>query len=356
MSQDLDHDKLQAFGGQALDILNKGALSVMMSLGHRTGLFDSMASHPPANCQAIAKVAGLNERYVREWLGAMVTGKIVDYDEAAGTYSLPPEHAAFLTRTAQTNNIASFAQLVPLISLVEDDIVSCFRAGGGVPYSAFKRFPEVMRELSAPTVETLLVEKILPLQPGLVDSLNDGIDVLEVGCGSGHAINVMARAFPASRFVGYDLLPAQINAAAAEASAWGLSNAQFEARDVATLPQKDYFDLITAFDTVHDQAQPAALLSQVAAALKKGGTFLMWDIAASTHLHNNRDHLLGPFLYGVSCMHCMTVSLAQQGAGLGAMWGREKAELMLAAAGLVGTTVKQIDEDPMNSCYLSTKA
>ena len=82
----------------------------------------------------------------------------------------------------------------------------------------------------------------------------------------------------------------------------------------------------------------------------------MWDIKASSDLHNNRDHLLGPFLYGVSCMHCMTVSLAQQGEGLGAMWGREKAEQMLAEAGLVGTTVHQIEEDPVNFCYLSTKA
>ena len=355
MSQDLDQAKLQAFGGQALDILNKGAVAVMMSLGHRTGLFDVMADLPPANVQAIAKAAGLNERYVREWLGAMVTGKVVEHDAQAGTFWLPREHAAFLTRAAQTNNIASFAQLVPLISLVEDDIVTCFRAGGGVPYSAFKRFPEVMRELSAPTVETLLVQKILPLHPGLVDSLTRGIDVLEVGCGSGHAVNVMAKAFPASRFVGYDLLPAQIEAGIAEATEWGLVNAHFEVRDVATLPQKDHFELITAFDTVHDQAQPAALLNQIAAALKKGGTFLMWDIGASSDLHNNRTHLLGSFLYGVSCMHCMTVSLAQKGEGLGAMWGREKAEAMLATAGLVVTAVRQIDEDPMNCCFLSTK-
>jgi SAM-dependent methyltransferase len=355
MSQDLNQEKLQAFGGQALDILNKGAVAVMMSLGHRTGLFDAMADLPSADAGTIAKTAGLNERYVREWLGAMVTGKVVEHDAQAGTFSLPPEHAAFLTRAAQTNNIASFAQLIPLISLVEDEIVGCFRAGGGVPYSAFKRFPEVMRELSAPTVETLLVQKILPLQPGLVDSLTRGIDVLEVGCGSGHAVNVMAKAFPASRFVGYDLLPAQIETATAEAAAWGLANARFEVRDVATLPQKNHFDLITAFDTVHDQAQPAALLGQVASALKQGGTFLMWDIGAASDLHNNRDHLLGSFLYGVSCMHCMTVSLAQQGEGLGAMWGREKAEQMLAAAGLVVTAVRQIDEDPMNSCFLSMK-
>jgi SAM-dependent methyltransferase len=355
MSQQLDQAKLESFGAQTLDILNKASVAVMMSVGHRTGLFDTMAKLPPADSKAIGEAAGLNERYVREWLGAMVTGKIVEYDASTGTFQLPPEHAAFLTRAAQTNNTASFAQLIPLISLVEDDIVSCFRSGGGVPYSAFKRFAEVMRELSAPTVDTLLVQKILPLHPGLVESLERGIDVLEVGCGSGHAINVMARAFPASWFIGYDLLPDQIAAATAEAQAWGLQNARFEVKDVSALPHKDHFDLITAFDTVHDQAQPAALLKHIAAALKKGGTFLMWDISASSDLHNNRDHLLGPFLYGVSCMHCMTVSLAQQGEGLGAMWGREKAEQMLAAAGLVGTTLHQIEEDPMNFCYLSTK-
>jgi hypothetical protein len=115
-------------------------------------------------------------------------------------------------------------------------------------------------------------------------------------------------------------------------------------------------NIVTAFDTVHDQAKPAALLGHVAAALKRGGTFLMWDVAASSDLHNNRDHLLGPFLYAVSCMHCMTVSLSQNGEGLGAMWGQERAKQMLATAGLVGTQVHRIDEDPVNCCYVATKA
>jgi SAM-dependent methyltransferase len=196
----------------------------------------------------------------------------------------------------------------------------------------------------------------MPLVPGLAESLRQGIDVLEVGCGSGHAINVMAKAFPTSRFVGYDLIPQQIDAATSEAVDWGLSNARFDVRDVSTLEQKEQYDLVMAFDTVHDQAQPAALLGHIAAALKKGGTFLMWDIAASSDLHNNRDHLLGPFLYGVSCMHCMTVSLSQNGVGLGAMWGQEKAKQMLATAGLVGTRVHRVEEDPVNCCYVATKA
>jgi len=353
---ELNQSKMEEFGGRALDILNKASVAVMMSVGHRTGLFEAMAGLPSSTARQIADSAGLQERYVREWLGAMVTGNVVEHDPENGTYYLPPEHSAFLTKAAQTNNMASFAQVIPLISNVEDEVVACFQQGDGVPYSSFRRFPEVMRELSAPTFDTLLVDKILPLVPGLVESLRQGIEVLEVGCGSGRAINVMAKAFPSSRFVGYDLIREQIAAANAEAADWGLSNARFEVKDVSTLEEKAHYDLVTAFDTVHDQAKPAALLDQVAAALKRGGNFLMWDVGASSDLHNNKDHLLGPFLYAASCMHCVTVSLSQSGEGLGAMWGQEKARTMLASAGLVGVQVYKIEEDPVNCCYVATKA
>ena len=353
---DLNQAKMEEFGGRALDVLNKAGIAVMMSVGHRTGLFETMSGLAPSTASEIAQSAGLQERYVREWLGAMVTGRVVEHDSDTGTYLLPPEHAAFLTKAAQTNNIAAFSQAIPLISNVEDEVVECFRKGGGVPYASFKRFPDVMREWSAPTFDVLLVDKILPLAPGLVESLVGGIDVLEVGCGSGRAVNVMARAFPRSRFVGYDLLPEQIATAGSEASAWGLSNARFDVMDVASISGAEQYSLVAAFDTVHDQAQPDVLLARVESLLKRGGTFLMWDVAASSHLHNNADHLLGPFLYAVSCMHCVTVSLAQNGEGLGAMWGREKATDMLANAGFSNIKVHRIPEDPINCCYFAAKA
>ncbi len=352
----LNQARMEEFGGRAIDVLNKAAVAVMMSVGHRTGLFETMSGLAPSTASEIAESAGLQERYVREWLGAMVTGRVVDHDSELGTYRLPPEHAAFLTKAAQTNNIACFSQVIPLISNVEDQVVDCFRNGGGVSYSSFKRFPEVMREMSAPTFEFLLVEKVLPLAPGLVESLARGVDVLEVGCGSGRAVNVMARAFPRSRFVGYDLLPEQIATAGSEASAWGLSNARFDVKDVANIAGAEQYDLVAAFDTVHDQAQPDLLLARVESLLKRGGRLLMWDVAASSHLHKNADHLLGPFLYAVSCMHCMTVSLAQNGQGLGAMWGQEKATAMLTDAGFSDIQVHRIPEDPINCCYFATKA
>ena len=121
--------------------LNAGALCLMTSVGHRTGLFDAMAEMPPATSAQIASGAGLNERYVREWLGAMLTAGVVEHDPDAGTYSLPPEHAARLTRAATPANIALQAQYIPLLGTVEDDIVACFREGGGVPYSALRALP-----------------------------------------------------------------------------------------------------------------------------------------------------------------------------------------------------------------------
>ena len=138
-----------AFAEKLLGILNGGALAMMISIGHRTGLFDTMAALPLSTSEQIAEAAGLNERYVREWLGAVVTGRIVNYDFVNGMYHLPPEHAALLTRAASPNNLAVTMQFMSLLGEVEDQVVESFRRGGGVPYSAYSRFHEVMAEESA---------------------------------------------------------------------------------------------------------------------------------------------------------------------------------------------------------------
>jgi SAM-dependent methyltransferase len=259
----------------------------------------------------------------------MVVGKIVEHDPENATYHLSQEHAAFLTR-------AAFAQYIPLLGSVEDGVVESFKNGGGVPYSAFPRFHEVMAEDSGQTVLPALTDHILPLVPGLIERLKDGIDVLDVGCGSGRALNLMARTFPNSHFVGYDLSEEVIARARAEAQEHGTANARFELKDAATLDEEERYELITTFDAVHDQANPAAVLKGIANALKDGGVYLMQDIAGSSHHHNNLDHPIGLFLYTISTMHCMTVSLAQGGEGLGAMWGEEKAKDMLKEAGSPG--------------------
>ena len=351
----LNQQKVEVFTERMVDSLNHGSLALMTSIGHRTGLFDTMAELPPATSGQIAEATGLHERYVREWLGAMVVGRIVDYDPDTATYGLPPEHAAALTRAAAPNNIAAFMQYIGLLGSVEDRIVESFRHGGGVPYSAYPRFQEVMAEDSGQSVLPALLDYILPLVPGLVDALQRGIEVLDLGCGRGRALIIMAQAFPNSHFTGYDFSEDGIAAARAEAQQHGLINIHFEVRDAATLDETHRYDLITSFDAIHDQAKPAAVLSNIYLALRPDGVYLMQDIAGSSHVHNNLDHPMGLFLYTVSCMHCMTVSLAYHGEGLGAMWGQEKALEMLAEAGFTKVEVKQLPHDIQNNYYLCTK-
>jgi 2-polyprenyl-3-methyl-5-hydroxy-6-metoxy-1,4-benzoquinol methylase len=165
----------------------------------------------------------------------------------------------------------------------------------------------------------------------------------------------MARMFSNSRFVGYDFSEEAIARARTEAKEHGTTNARFEVKDAAVLDEKARYDLITTFDAIHDQADPAAVLKGIAVALKEDGVYLMQDIAGSSHLHNNLDHPIAPLLYTVSTMHCMTVSLAQGGEGLGTMWGEEKAREMLEEAGFKKVEVKQLPHDIFNNYFIITK-
>jgi 2-polyprenyl-3-methyl-5-hydroxy-6-metoxy-1,4-benzoquinol methylase len=355
MIQTLDAARAEAFGERMLGALNDAALILLTSLGQRTGLLDTMAELPSSTSAQIADRAGLQERYVREWLGGMVVSAVVEYDPRVGTYTLPPEHAAALTRAAGPNNMAAVAAYVPVLASVEDEIAERFRAGGGVPYSSYPRLQEVMAEDTGAVFDATLIDATLPLIPGLVDRLREGMDVGDVGCGAGHAINVMAKEFPSSRFVGYDVSEDGIARARREAKQLDLQNARFELKDLATLDEPGRYDLITAFDAIHDQAEPAKVLRAVAAALRPEGTFLMVDFAASSKLEDNVDHPLGPTLYMFSVLHCMTVSLAQDGAGLGTVWGEQKAREMLVEAGFGIVDVKRIEGDPFNNYYVARR-
>jgi SAM-dependent methyltransferase len=352
----IDERKAEAFAERMVGVLNGGATALLTSVGHRTGLFDAMAAMEPATSVEIAAKASRDERYVREWLGGMVASRIVDYEPETGRYALPAEHAAFLTRDAAPNNIAAFAQYTAVLGSVEDRIVDCFEKGGGVPYSAYDRFHEVMAEDSGQTVVPALIDAILPLVPGLTEKLEQGIDVLDVGCGSGRALNLMARRFPRSRFTGWDLCEDAVEAARAQAN--GTPNLSFEVRDLTGFDRDDEaeegFDLVTAFDAVHDQKSPDALLRGVRRAVREDGAFLMQDIRASTRVERNVEHPIGPLLYAISTMHCMTVSLAQGGAGLGAMWGEELALEMLGEAGFGPVEVHTLDHDFQNNYYVAT--
>lgn len=355
---DFDSAKAEAFAGRIVTALNDGALCLMMSIGHRTGLLDVLRGMPPATSEEIAKKAKLQERYVREWLGAMVCAGVVEVAPETVRYRLPPEHAACLSRAAAADNIAVFAQWIGVFAGVEDDVIECFKHGGGVPYEKYERFHAVMREDSGQSVLSSIESHILPLVPGLSDRLAAGIRVLDAGCGSGRILNHLAARFANSRFTGLDLSQEAIAFARAEAEEKKLKNTEFSARDLSDFDEtapSEQFDLITTFDAVHDQARPLRLLKGIRKALKPDGIYLMQDIKGSSHVYNNISHPLGTFLYAASCMHCMTVSLAQGGDGLGAMWGEEKTREYLERAGFRSVETRNLPHDVQNNWYIARK-
>jgi len=352
---ELDMAKAEAFAGHIVGILNGGMLSLMLGIGHRTRLFDTMAEMPPSTSDEIAKASGLNERYVREWLGAMVTGGIVEYDPSDQTYHLPGEHAGSLTRAAGPGNLCTISDFLPEMAAVRDQVADCFENGGGVPYSEFENFQALMAQMSREVNDATLIEGTLTLVPGLIEKLEQGIDVADLGCGQGHAINLMAKHFPNSRFTGYDFSDEGVAAGRAEAKEMGLTNASFEVMDIAELGESEKFDVITVFDAIHDQAKPRQVLENIYKLLKPGGIFFCVDIQGSSHLHENTEHPLAPMLYSISTLHCMTVSLALDGEGLGTMWGEQKAKELMGDAGFREIEVKQVDGDVFNNYYIAQK-
>ena len=351
-----DQQAAEAFAGRVGEIINAGAIAVMMSIGHRLGLFHVMAHLPPATSAEIAAAAKLDERYVREWLAVMTTGVMVTYDAERAKFALPAEHTACLTPGASLGNLAVYAQSIALMGVVQERILDCFRSGAGTTYADYPCFHQVMAEDSAQTVVDHLFTILLPLADGLTLRLQRGIDVLDAGCGAGRALIAMAERYPNSRFTGYDLCADAIESAQEVAAARGLSNVRLEQRDLTEFAETERYDFITSFDAVHDQKEPAEFIARLYRALRPDGVYLMQDIGGSVRLESNLAMPMAAFLYAMSCVHCMPISLGQGGAGLGTMWGWETAETFLRHAGFTSVARHVLPHDPLNVWFVSGKA
>jgi SAM-dependent methyltransferase len=353
------------FGERMAAILNHGALNLAMGVGYRLGLFDVMdRMNAPASADAIAREAELSPRYVQEWLGVMACGGIVAVStaepEGAALFRLPPAHGDLLASRAGNANLGVYTQEIPLLTAsAMEAVVAAFRSGGGIGYAHYPDFHAFMSELADAKHRQVLVGTFLPAIEGgnLVRRLQQGIAVCDLGCAEGLAAMLMAQAFPRSRFTGVDLSAPAISRAVAAAREMGLANLDFICADAAGLHADPWwrsrFDFVCAFDAIHDQGRPAEALRSVLAMLRPGGLFCMVDIAAGSRLASNLGHPMGAFLYTVSLMHCLPVGLADDGAGLGMMWGRERALEMLAAAGFEALQVEQIPGDPFNLNFLA---
>jgi Methyltransferase domain len=346
----VDSEPPGAFAGHLVRTLTGGALTMLISLGYRAGLFEAAAAGP-ATSAGLADRAGLQERYVREWLGAMVTGGFFRYDPVTREYTLPAEHARLLTG-ATAANAAPMAAMLQAFAGALPALEQCFTTGGGLPPDAFA--PHFAAAGAEPgdtwrrVYDEQLVDGFLGAVPGLRARLAAGATVLDLGCGTGRAVTVAARAFPASRFVGVDIDGHVVASAEARRAALGLGNAAFVIGDAAALPARPRFDVVTAFDAVHDQRSPQEVLDRVRAALAPGGVFVMVDAKFSSHLTGNVGHPLAALCYAISLMYCTPVGLDGGGAGLGAMWGTELASQMLATAGF--SQVELLDSPRPQNC------
>jgi 2-polyprenyl-3-methyl-5-hydroxy-6-metoxy-1,4-benzoquinol methylase len=351
------------FAQKMTDILNYGALNLAMAIGYKNRIFDVLEElNKPATIEEIADTSGLNPRYLKEWLGIMVTGEIIELSQTAdgeNIYFLPQKHAAFLTRKSGSNNLGVYTQEIPLLtSCAMEAVNKGFQTGEGVPFSQYPDFQQFMCELADAKHKQVLIDEFLPtVENGkLVERLKNGIRVCDLGCGQGVALNLMADAFPKSSFVGIDNHEDAIRVGRFEARDMGLSNVEYKNQDAATaFRDKQYyqkFDYICAFDAIHDQSQPLEVLRGIHYMLSPGGLFSMIDIKAYSNHADNLDHPMGPFLYTVSLMHCMPVGLKDNGTGLGMMWGREQAEAMLKEAGFESIEVLEMENDSFNLHYL----
>ncbi len=347
-------DPVEEFLIQLIGFYTGGLLTLMIDLGNRVGLF-AAAAEGPATGAELAKRADLHERYVREWLGAMVTGGIIEYDADTETYRLPPERAACLTGAGQSN-LAHLSGIIRFLGKNVPDVARAFRDGGGVAYDKyFPAFSDFADAVSRGTYEELLVDAWLPLAPGLTERLAAGARVADLGCGTGASTTALARAFPNSSFTGFDIISDFIQRGRAEATERGLSNVAFEGRDAAELPIEPPYDVVFALDAIHDLPDPAGVLRRVREALVPGGTFVMVEPANSSRLAENLVNPIAPLMYTASTLHCVPVSLAHGGPGLGLVWGEESARALLAETGFAEVEMHPAPGDPFNAVYVARR-
>jgi len=346
----------EEFCGQMDAVLQHNALGVAIAVGHRTGLIQKLTElQEPKTSTEIANATGLNERYVREWLAILVTSSIVNMDKEKDTYFLPRHCVSYFK---SHSNCLLFEELFMMFAPILPQIQQCFKNGGGIPYSSYEEFHQVMSVFSKECHNQTLIQKFLPSIEGMQEKLESGIRYLDVGCGVGIPCMLMAKQYPKSEFYGFDFSEKAINEAREMADSQGLKNVHLVLHDCAVFDSKyeEMFDFITAFDSIHDQARPAEVLSNIYKMLKHGGIFSMVDVNSFSNPADNIGTHLSALKYAISLLHCMPVSLYfDGGVGLGTCWGRELAMKMLKEAGFSDTEERALEWNTFNVHYLSKK-
>ncbi|MBT3942216.1 MAG: methyltransferase domain-containing protein [Chloroflexi bacterium] len=346
-----DVAKRDRFLGKVIGDLSGTFVTAMSVIGDRLGLFNALSSSGPVTAEEFAELAGIDRRYSEEWLAAMSHGGYLEYNSDVQQFWLPPEHVPALAEESGPYFVGGIHQQIPGLVGKLEPVMDAFRNGGGVSQSEYgSDHWEGLERLTASWYENLLIQEWIPSAAGVYSKLEQGADFADVGCGSGWALIKLAQAFPRSRFVGYDVYQPSIERARANAVSVGVGDrVTFKTFDVAPgIPER--FDVISTFDVIHDLVDPVGTMRSIRRALKPGGSYLLLEMNCSDSLEENHGPI-GAMMMGVSVLYCMTVSLADQGAGLGA-YGMPpaKVEELGTEAGF-STIERLVDDNPFSALY-----
>jgi SAM-dependent methyltransferase len=343
----VDEAKLHQFIGQMLGDLGGAASIAMVRMGDTLGLYKALHAKGSMTVAELAAEAGVHPRYLREWLSHQAASNYLSYDPATQKFTLPEEQAmVFGVEDSPVYLLGGFELMAAMLDN-QPKVEAAFKTGGGVEWGdqAGCMFCAVAR-FFRPGYHNNLVDAWLPALDGVVDKLNRGAKVADVGCGHGLSTIMMAKAFPNSQFVGFDFHQGSIDAARAHAHSHGVAqNARFEVGSA-----KDFsatgLDLVTFFDCLHDMGDPTGAAAHVHQSLKPDGSWMIVEPMAGDSLEQNLNPV-SRLYYAGSTMICIPTSLSQEvGAALGAQAGEAKLREVITAGGF--STVRRATETPFN--------
>ncbi len=344
----VDMDKLMSFVHRAVDEVGATLNSALVVMGDKLGLYRELAGAGPLTSRELAERTGTVERYTREWLCAQAAGGFVEYDPESGRYNLPPEQAVALTDDSSPAYLPGIFQIAIGSVIDSPRVMEVARTGGGIGWhDHVADVHEGCERFFRPGYNAHLIAEWLPALDGMVAKLEQGASVADVGCGHGASTVLMASAFPASSFVGYDYHDGSVATAQQRASAAGLDT-RFEVASAAGFPGQGY-DLVTMFDCLHDMGDPAGAARHVRDALAPDGTWMIVEPAAGDRVEDNLNPV-GRAYYAFSTLLCTPCSLSQEGGmALGAQAGEARICDVVRSAGF--SRFRRVAETPFNIVY-----
>ncbi|MBV9946434.1 MAG: class I SAM-dependent methyltransferase, partial [Myxococcales bacterium] len=324
MSTNIDDGKLNDFLGKVVSDVGAAMSAALVVIGDKLGLYKAMAAAGPVTARELAKTTGTTERYVREWLDAQAAGGYVTYDPATERYVLPPEQAVALADETSPASVPGLFQVTAAMWHGEEKMTENFRTGRGLEWGAQHPclFEGTERFFRSGYIGNL-VGSWIPALEGVRPKLEDGAEVADVGCGLGASTILMARAFPRSRFHGFDSHVKSIELARERARQAGVADrVAFEVAKSTDFPGSDY-DLVAHFDCLHDMEDPVGAAKHVRRAIARDGTWMIVEPFAADRREQNHNPV-GRVFYSASTLLCVPHSLAQHGPALGAQAGEAR--------------------------------